>query len=745
MSIRKLVVANGICYVEIPAAGLYLMCGAPADSVKHLLRRGIIQTTEINGVTYENGPNALLLSDVMVQNGMLSNLAEFPILQMLYRQGMMIPNHPNNTGLRPKLIGTPEQIAAQLRYIHRGNYGLISAEEMMKAGASEAYADELMRIKLKFAFGQISRPEVFVDCHVLATEPIDLGNGVSIKRLAHNVFDIRHEDAFVEVDLNLPAHTIYPCPYPLSHAPIDRHYFSVVHAGDGDGWDFNRPAMGSVLIHQGRVYLIDAGPNIQYSLDALGIGKKEVAGIFHTHVHDDHFAGLTTLMQCDRALQYFATPLVRASVVRKFSALLALPESEFANYFDIHDLVEGEWNDIMGLEAKPTMSPHPVETTVFNFRVLWEGGYRTYAHMADIASFKVLDAMITADPTAPGLSRERVAATKAAYLAPADIKKIDIGGGLIHGEAADFAKDPSPRLLLAHIPRDLTPDERRIGSGAPFGTVDVLIPGEQNFLLRDASELLRSYFPTVPVERLHMLLNNRIVTFNPETIMISAGKVPHEIYLVLAGKVEVLTGDPSNTHFLFSGSVLAESAAIHATASEETYRTVGFVQALRLPSDLYRSFVERFFSSDELLAIRKVEEKLRRTFLFSDAVTNTTLFMLAKNCHIARVAAGRKFKGLPQHIHLIGRGRLARGKGEKAPVLGKGEFWGFDELFEAMTPAGAAVETLPESPLLALDSCEVYSVPLSLVARIPVVRWKLFEAFRGTHPYATPRYRGTAR
>jgi len=47
--------------------------------------------------------------------------------------------------------------------------------------------------------------------------------------------------------------------------------------------------------------------------------------------------------------------------------------------------------------------------------------------------------------------------------------------------------------------------------------------------------------------------------------------------------------------------------------------------------------------------------------------------------------------------------------------------------------------------LVALDSCEIYSVPLKLVSRIPVVRWKLFEAFRNAHPYAAPRYRGTAR
>lgn len=746
MSIRKLVVANGVCFVEIPAAGMYLLCGAPADSVKHLLRRGIIQTTERNGVSFENGPNAILLSDSMIQNGHLCNLAEFPILQMLYRQGMLIPNHPNNTGRKPRLVGTPEQLAAQLRYIHRGNYGLISADEMIKAGLDETEANELMRIKLKFAFGQIARPEAFVECFPVLTGHTSIGDGVSICRLAHNVFEIRHGQDAVEVDLNLGPQETYPCPYPLSHVAVDRHYFAVVHAGDGDGWDFNRPAMGSVLIHQGRVYLIDAGPNIHYSLDALGIGKKEVAGIFHTHCHDDHFAGLTTLLQCDRPLQYFATPLVRASVTRKFCALLSIPESEFSRYFDICDLEEGKWNDIMGLEVMPTMSPHPVETTVFNFRVLWEGGYRTYAHLADIAAFGVIDSMITADTNTPGLSQERANAVKASYLQAADLKKIDIGGGMIHGNAADFADDPSPRLLLAHTSRDLTQVERRIGSGAPFGTLDVMIPGQQNFLLRDASELLKSYFPSVPVERLHMLLNNRIVTFNPETIITSAGVVPQEIYLLLAGKVEMLTSDPGNLHYLFSGSLLAESAAIHNQASEETYRSVGFVQALRLPSDLYRHFVERFFSSAELLEVRKLEERLRRTFLFSDAVTSTTLFSLAKNCTMTTLRAGDHFVGDPQQVHLLGRGRLATAEDEQAAVLGKGGFWGADVLFSAMQDgAHAGSDAAALGPMVALDSCEIYSVPLKLVSRIPVVRWKLFEAFRNAHPYAAPRYRGTAR
>ncbi|HEY7985726.1 MAG TPA: cyclic nucleotide-binding domain-containing protein [Methylophilaceae bacterium] len=741
MSLRKVFVTAGVYYVEIPEAGLYLLCGAPADSVKHLIKRGLINTTEKNGAVFENGPNAILLSDAAVQNGHLCNLAEFPVLQMLYRQGMLIPNHPNNTGRKPLLIGMPEQLGAQLRYIHRGNYGLISTEEMVKAGIDEAEAEELMRIKLKFAFGHIVPPDQFLDCLPLADEALELEGGVRIERLHHNLFKISHGGESVEVDLNLAMGEIYPCPYPLSNIDVYRHYFSVIHSGDGDGWDCNRPAMGSILTHQGRIYLIDAGPNIHQTLDALGIGKKEVVGIFQTHCHDDHFAGLTALLQSDQPLQFFATPLVRASVTKKLCSLLSISESEFANYFDIQDLVLDEWNDIMGLEVMPVNSPHPVETTNFQFRVLWAGGYRTYAHLADIASFSVIDAMVTTDNTVPGMSAERAAKVKADYLQVADVKKIDIGGGMIHGSAADFEGDASEKLLLAHTARALSDGERRIGSGAPFGSIEVLIPGQQSFLLRDANEFLRSYFPTVGSDRLNMLLNNRITTFNPETIITGAGKVPNEIYLILSGKVEMLMQAPGGSHFLFSGSLIAEAAAIHNLPSTETYRSLSFVQALRLPADLYRNFVQRFFSSADLLEIREVEERLRLTFLFSDAVTATTLFGLAKACRITRLKAGETFSQLPDHVHTIGRGSMTNQ--DDGITLKRDDFWGADSLFVSMSTTKELVET--RHNFVALDECEIYSLPLKSVARIPVVRWKLFEAFRNSHFYAGPRYRASTR
>ncbi|MCK5323397.1 MAG: hypothetical protein KAJ45_04590, partial [Desulfobulbaceae bacterium] len=180
--IRKIEVTKGIYWVEVPEAGLFIQCGCPADSVKHLMRRGLIITIEKDGVSFETGPNAILLSDTMIQGGYFSNLAEFPVLQMLYRQGMILPGHPGNTGVKPLLIGSKKQIDAQMEYIYRGNYGLISKEELMSTGASSELADNIMHMKLRFAFGKICNTEELLDSVIVNSNGGDteIRNGVYI-------------------------------------------------------------------------------------------------------------------------------------------------------------------------------------------------------------------------------------------------------------------------------------------------------------------------------------------------------------------------------------------------------------------------------------------------------------------------------------------------------------------------------------------------------------------------------------
>ncbi|BAE51899.1 bacteriohemerythrin [Paramagnetospirillum magneticum] len=717
----KVDVAAGMAWVEIPERDLRVLCGCPADAVKHMMLRGLIRPTRRDGIPCETGPSAILLSDVMIQNGAFCNLAEFPVLQMFYRQGMLLPGHPNNTGRRPLLIGRNEQLQAQFQYIYRGNYGLISTEELMEAGLDEATARDMMRLKLRFAFGRIQHPRELLDTRPLADEPIEIAEGVTLRRTALNVFEFSHGDERVSVDLNLPPFEIHECPYTLGFHQIPREYFAVIHSGDGDGWDIRRPSMGAILVFQGRIYLIDAGPNLIYSLNALGIGINEIEGIFHTHSHDDHFAGLTTLIRADRRIKYHATPMVRAAVTKKLAALLSIEEEDFSDYFDVCDLTLGEWNDVGGLEVRPIFSPHPVETTPFYFRVMAEGGYRTYAHMADISGLDVLQGMITEDPAKPGLSLAWMERIVTDYFEPADVKKVDIGGGLIHGMAGDFAEDQSRKIILSHTALKLTDEQKRIGSGASFGTVDVLVRSYRDFARRSAYEHLASYFPEIGDAHLQVLLNCPLESFNPETILIREGAIGDAIYLVLTGQVEMLSSDSQVRSLLSAGALLGELAGLHGLPSMETYRATSYVQALRLSADFYLEFVKRHDLFADISRLMEIREFLSRTWLFGEVVSTGTLNRIANHMRPLAVHAGEALSVGESNVALIRLGDAIRLLGEQElERLGPGDFFGEET---------AMFQTPRLSRIISSETMELYVVPAQTLADIPGVRWKLFETF----------------
>lgn len=721
-AIRKIAVSTGIYWVEIADADVRILCGCPADAVKHLAKKGFIAGVERDGIEFETGPNAILLSDLAIQSGRVCNYAEFPALQMLYMQGLIVPEHPNNRGTLPMLIGSRRQVDAQMAYIFRGNYGLESTQELLDAGVSAALAHELMRMKRAFAFGRIRPTQELLQPVYLEDALKDVGGGVTVSRNGLNLFRIAYRDEHVDVDLNLAPGETYECSYRLESHLLKRDYFSVVHSGDGDGWDINRPAMSTIVLFQGRVYLIDAGPNIQASLDALGIGVNEVEGVFQTHCHDDHFSGLTQLMCSDRRIQYFSVPMVRATVAKKLAAMLGETEFEFGDFFAVRDLELDEWNEIDGLEVKPMLSPHPVETTCFRFRVFWENGYRSYAHLADIASFEVLRGMLSADDVPEGISAERLARTQRDYAEAANVKKIDIGGGLIHGAAADFHGDASDRLVLAHTHRLLTGQERAIGSGAPFGTVDVLIEGATDQLRRNAFDYLREYFPTVQMHWIRHLMNNQIVTFNPEALLIKEGQAASDPLLILSGSAEMLGARADGGYVLFGGSMLGEMSALLGTGAEEAYRAISFVQALRVPRDIYRDFVVRNSLYRGIVQSRQESDFLRSNSLFAEGVSGLTLNRLVQAAQVRTFDAASECEPPESILLLIHSGSALLEKPDgSAELLAAGSHVG-------LGPLGGTAHR--GSRIRFRERTKTYALPLELAGSLPVVRWKLIETYR---------------
>lgn len=715
--LRKVVVGPGVAWIEAPQAGLSILCGCPADVIKTLMQTGLVQETEIDGRRAETGPNAILLSDVMLQNGAFCNLAEFPVLHMLYRQGMILPGHPNNRGIRPLLIGNAQQVEAQLHYIHRGNYGLIGREELAATGLDDALIGEVLAFKERFAFGRIRQPTELLEPRVLGDEPIELGGGLRLVRRALNLFEFSLEGETVEIDLNLRPGETYRTPYSLPPQMIRRDYFSVIHCGDGNGWDPLRPSMGSVLVYQGRVYLIDAGPNINHTLDALGIGVNEVEGLFHTHCHDDHFAGLTTLLRSGHRLKYYSTPLVRASVTKKLCALMNVDEDMVSDCFDIQDLAFDSWNDVSGLDVMPLLSPHPVETSIFMFRALWQDGYKTYAHWADIVATEVLHGMLKTEDK-PGISQAFFDKVMEDYHLPATLKKIDVGGGLIHGRAEDFSGDQSGRLLLSHTEKPLSERELGIGTGRSFGATDVLIEANQDYDRRTAFEHLRDYFPGAPHPEISMLLNCKVVAAGPGELLLKDEQRIDTVNLILGGVVERLSGGRIKGGGFTAGSLIGEVPALACQPSIYDYRCRTHVKSLAIPLDLFREFLLRSDMVDQLLEKAGSRTFLRASQICSEALSETDLTRLAGNMRRQRFKAGAMIEARDS-LGVVANGQVSLSRRNVAmEMLQIGDV--FNEA-KAMfgRPGGYRVR--------AEEDCEICFLPAAAIRQVPLLRWTLLE------------------
>ncbi|NQU64933.1 MAG: MBL fold metallo-hydrolase [SAR324 cluster bacterium] len=475
VSIIKRKVLDGVYWIDIPEADLRILCGCPADSIKHLSSKGLLQIVKVDGFEFESGPNAILLSDELIQNGSLSNISEFVAYHMFYTQGMILPFHPNFKKPKPLMIGIKEQVDAQMEYIYRGNYGLTREKEFFACGETPTFAAENIAMKLRFAQSNFSHTSEMIEPVYLNREKIELRNDVHIKRVEHNIFILFYKGKSVQVNLNLKKYRHYQPSFLLPRTTIPKSYFSVTHTGEGDGWNPKKPSLSSVIQYDGRFFLVDAGPYIIKILKAVGITPDQLSGIFVTHVHDDHFAGLFDLIDLDQPLTIYTTPIIRSTVIKKLAALLSVTEKEVTKYFNFSDLKRNTWNNHYGMEIKPLPTAHPVDTTIYIFRVKGQERYYTYGHFSDIAALSWLKTMITDGENEIGISKEYYESVKANFNLVLDLKKIDVGGPTIHGDAEDFADDKSERLILGHTHAPFTKRQLAIGNEVKFGQVDTLI------------------------------------------------------------------------------------------------------------------------------------------------------------------------------------------------------------------------------------------------------------------------------
>ena len=398
----------------------------------------------------------------------------------------------------------------------------------------------------------------------------------------------------------------------------------------------------------------------------------------------------------------------------------------------MHDLRPAEWNDVEGLQVKPEISAHPVETNVFQFRALWEGGYRTYAHLADVTTFEVLRKMAAAAPDAPGVSRAFAERLEQELLAPADLKKLDAGGAPIHGAAGDFRNDTSGRLILSHVSGDLTDAQKEIGSNAVFGREDVLIPANVDYVAQSAFRYLRAYFPEVAAHSVRMLANCPVVTFNAGSIILKKGEQAAAVHLVLQGVGEAIDTQRGIHRSISGGAIIGELSVLMASGAFWTVRASSYITAVKIPEQLYLTFIRQNSLEESTRRLLDNRLFLQGTWLFGELIGFAVERAISAAMEPLQVRAGARVEARPSSCLFVlhkGEVELLR-DGRPCERLLPGGFWGEEEVLGGRRVFEAR----------AVGDAEVFVVPARLIADIPIVQWRLLQTSETrSHGAAAPK------
>ncbi|MBN2618162.1 MAG: MBL fold metallo-hydrolase [Spirochaetales bacterium] len=531
---KKTEITNGMCYLEVPEINIRILCGCPENSIKFIMQKGLTPPLKINGFNLVGGPNAILLNDISVKNSHFLNFSEFPVLHHQYFQGAAF----NGTNEKFILIGDEKRVIDQYEYIRCGLHGLLNDDDIFDSGVNAETGKRFL------ALGDYHRgPEKKFDIinNVYINGKTKIKDDLYIERTNINIFRFTYKEESIIINLNLDDNSKgVGLPYSLDNTFINFNDFSITTVGDGNGWNPDVPCMGALITAAGKRYLVDSGPGSLDLLSKLGVTPSEIEGVFVTHSHDDHFAGILSMLNSDRKVKFYSSGIVIKSVQIKFQSLLNITKDELKKFIDFIPLNIDKWNDIGDMEVKPYYSFHTIETNTFYFRRKNANNeYKTYGHITDIISRKDLNYMLDTDKS--GLITKDWADTWFNnYFEYSNLKRIDSGGGVVHGDANDFTHDTSDKIILSHLNHDIdTSGNPHFVNPTPFGYTEVLIENSKNYL-KDLAETLLEELNFKDVKS--NINNSKIIQFKPSDVIVEEDSKLKSIFLVLSGLVDNFNG-----------------------------------------------------------------------------------------------------------------------------------------------------------------------------------------------------------
>jgi hemerythrin len=349
----------------------------------------------------------------------------------------------------------------------------------------------------------------------------------------------------------------------------------------------------------------------------------------------------------------------------------------------------------------------------------------------------VLRKMVTEDPARSGISRAAYDAVTRAFLEPATLKKVDVGGGLIHGQAEDFASDTSGAIFLSHTSAPPSEDQQKYGSCAAFGRQDRLAAASTDYLRRGAGAYLAECFPAAPAKERAVLEASPAQEYAPGEVILDAAALVDSVLLLLAGEVDVTDPRTGLQCRQGAGALVGELSCGRGIPARCTCRARGHVTALRIPCGTFTDFLRRTGMFDELGSVYDQRVILGASRLFGEMMSLPLQVRIARAMEkrVVREDAEIRFEGRAE-ILLLADGLVSVFLGSR-PIenLRPGDFCGEETLMRGARelPAGWW-QRMPRrghhlfSARALLDST-LYAIPAGTVEDIPVVQWKLMETY----------------
>ena len=304
------------------------------------------------------------------------------------------------------------------------------------------------------------------------------------------------------------------------------------------------------------------------------------------------------------------------------------------------------------------------------------------------------------------------------YLQTTDVKKIDAGGGMIHGEAKDFVDDKSRKIILAHSSSPFSQDELRIIESActvKFGSSDLRVPmSKEKFLKDKALQWLQELFPTLSKEELKKLMMYPTAEITRGQKLLFQAQEVEYIPLLLTGQVE------QDGMFYPVGTLLGEANALADLPSSQKIVAVGPVCYLPIPKNPYKNLLKAHKLLKKRISLLNGCDYLRTFPMLQYGLCNDQLKSLLQKSEPINLKKNQPVLIPNNALGIIESGEVQFSAGNKTlkvtdkSVLGLSNILGNSFSWEEKTTT----------------KCQVLCLPAENLLQAPGVRWFLQRTYQ---------------